>query len=69
LKEGRVRLHVRGKFLTKRVVEVQEQAAQRSCGCPITRGVQGQVGWGPWQPGLVLDMEAGGPSCDRGVGA
>ena len=23
--------------------------AQRSCGCPITGGVQGQVGWGPEQ--------------------
>jgi len=21
-------------------------AAQRSCGCPIPRGIQGQVGWG-----------------------
>jgi len=31
--------------------------------------VQGQVGWGPGQPGLVLDMEVGGPACSRGVGA
>jgi len=29
------------------------QAAQRSCGCPIPGGVQGQVGWGPKQPDLV----------------
>ena len=24
-------------------------------------------GLGPGQPGLVLDMEAGGPACDRGL--
>ena len=30
-----------------------ERAAQRGCGCPIPGGVQGQVGWGPWKPGLV----------------
>ena len=44
------------------------QAAQRGCGCPIPGGVQGQVGWGPGQPGLLLDMEVGGPACGRGVG-
>jgi len=31
-------------------------------------GVQGQVGWGSGQPGLVLDMEVGGPACSSGVG-
>jgi len=39
---------------------VLEQAAQRGYGCPIPGGVQGQVGWGPGHPGLVLDMEFGG---------
>ena len=33
--------------------------AQRGCGCPVPGSVQGQVGWGPGQPGLVLDMEVG----------
>jgi len=28
---------------------------------------QGQVGWGPGQPGLVLDMEVGSPACDCGL--
>jgi len=28
-----------------------------------------QVGWGPRQPDLVLDMEVGGPACSRGIGA
>ena len=46
-----------------------EQAAQRGCGCPVPGGVQSQVGLGPGQPGLVLDMEVGGPACSRGVEA
>jgi len=46
---------------------VLERAAQRGCGCSIPGGVQGQVGWSPGQPGLVLDMEVGGPACDSGV--
>ena len=29
----------------------------------IPGGVQGQVGWGPGQPGLVLNVEVGGPAC------
>jgi len=41
---------------------VLEQAAQRGYGCPIPGGVQGQVGGGPGHPGLVLDMEFGGPA-------
>ena len=46
-----------------------EQAAQRGCGCPISGGVQGQVGWGPGQAGLVLNVEVGDPACSGGVGA
>ena len=49
--------------------EVLEQAAQRGCGCPIPGGVHGQVGWGPGQPGLVLDMEIGSSAHGREVGA
>ena len=45
-----------------------EQAAQRGCGCPIPGGLQGQVGWGPGQPGVVLNVEVGGPACGGGVG-
>jgi len=48
---------------------VLEQAAQRGCGCLVPGIVQGQVGWGLWQPGLVLDMEVGGPACGDGVAA
>ena len=32
--------------------EALAQTAQRSCGCPIPGGVQRQVVWSPWQPGL-----------------
>ena len=31
-------------------------------------GVQDLVGWGSGQPGLVLDMEVGGPACSSRVG-
>ena len=35
--------------------------------CPIPGGAQGQVGWGPGQPGLVLNVEVGGPACGGGL--
>jgi len=61
-------LDVRGKFFTMSG-EVLPQAARRGCGCPVCGGVQGQVGWGPGQPGLVLNVEVGGPACGTGVAA
>lgn len=36
--------------------ETLGQAAQRSCGGTIIRSVQGQVGWGIEEPGLVKYM-------------
>jgi len=48
---------------------VLEQLPERGCGCPISGGVQGQVGWGPGQPGVVLNVEVGSSACSRGVGA
>ena len=44
--------------------EALAQVAQRGCGCPIPGSVQGQVGWGFEQPGLVEGVPAHG----RGVG-
>jgi len=59
-------LDVREKFFSMRVVRCWHRLRlQRDCGCPILGGVQGQVGWGPGQPGLVLNVEVGGPGCDR----
>jgi len=40
--------------------EALAQAAQRSCGCPVPGSVQGQVGWGCEQPGLVEGVPAHG---------
>jgi len=38
--------------------ETLEGVAQRTCGCPITGSVPGQVGLGFEQPGLVKDVAA-----------
>ena len=47
-----------------------EQLPREAVDAPsIPAGVQAQVGWGPGQPGLVLDVEVGGPASGRGVGA
>ena len=40
--------------------EALEQVAQGSCGCPLPGSVQGQVGWGFEQPGLVEGVFACG---------
>ena len=32
------------------------------CGCPIAGTVQGQVGWGPGQLGLVVNVEVDSPA-------
>ena len=40
--------------------EALAQVAQRSCGCPIPGSVQGQVGRGLEQPGLVEGVPAHG---------
>jgi len=57
-----------GDVLHRESGEVLEQSAQRGCACPIPEDVQGQVGWGPVQPGLVLNVKVGGPACGRGSG-
>jgi len=60
-------LDVTGKYKSG---EVLEQLPREAVDAPsISGGVQGQVGWGPGQPGLVLEVEVGGPACGRGVGA
>jgi len=58
LKEGRFRL--KEDILYSEGCEALEQVAQRSCGYPLPGSVQGQVGWGFEQPGLVEDVPAHG---------
>ena len=57
-----------GKVFHRESGEVMEQAAQRGCRCSVSGGVQGQVGWGPGQPGIVPDLKVGVPTCGRAVG-
>ena len=65
LKEGRFRLDVRGSSLPGDG-EVLEQLPREAVDAPsIPGGVQGQVGWGPGQPGLV-NGEVGGPAWQGG---
>jgi len=52
LREGSFRLD-NGEALHQESDEVLEQAVQRGCGYPILGGAQGQIGWGPGQPGVV----------------
>ena len=52
------------KFLYEESGKTLEQLAQISCGCPILGNLQGQVGRGSEQPGLV----EGVPAHCRGVG-
>ena len=65
LKEGRFRFRHEEEILYCEAGEALEQAAQRSCGCPVPDSVQGQAGWGFEQLGLV----AGVPVHGRGVGS
>ncbi len=67
---GQLQVGCQGEVLYSESGEVLEQLPREAVDAPsIPGGVQGQVGWGPGQPGLVLDMEVGGPACGGGVGA
>jgi len=44
-----------------------EQVVQRCFICLIPGSVQGQAGWGPGQPALVLHLVVGNPTYGRGL--
>ena len=71
LKEGGFRLDVSGKIFSERVVK------RTGTGCPerlcvpcssLPGGFQGQAGWGPGQPDLVLDIAVDSIVCGGGLG-
>jgi len=67
LKEGRLRLDVRGKLLTERVVRCWNSCPARLwMPHPSLEAFKARL---DGQPGLVLNVEVGGPACVGGVGA
>ena len=60
LKRGEVYIRCQEKIIYLEGDEILAYAAQRSCGCPIPGGVQGQVGCGPGQPEQVRGSPAHG---------
>ena len=67
---GKIEVGCQRKVLYSESGEVLEQLPREAVDAPsIPGGVQGQAGWGPRQPGLVLHVEVGGPACGGEVGA
>jgi len=64
LKKGRFRLDIRKKSVYNESGETLERVAQRGGRCPNPGHIEGHVGRGSKQPGLVEDV----PAYYRGVG-
>ena len=66
---GQIEVGCQGEVLSYESGEVLEQLPREAVDAlSIPGGVQGRVGWGPGQPGLVLNGEFGGSACGREVG-
>ena len=51
-----------------RVVRCWNRLPREAVDAPSLEAFKARLdGLGPGQPGLVLDMEVGGPACDRGL--
>jgi len=66
LKEGRFKLSIRKNFYAMRMVR-HWHCCPESCGCSISGGAEGQVGWGFGQPVLVGGVSAHGRGWDEMV--
>ena len=63
---GKIYVGSQGEILYRERGEVLEQLPRDAVDAPsIPGGVQGQVGRGAGQPGLVLDVEVGSPARSR----
>jgi len=68
-KEGTMECTEGGKEGGRKEVLFIQTLCRKECKvhCLRRKKWPGQIGWGPGQPGLVLDMEAGGPACSRAL--
>ena len=63
----KIEVGCQGKVLSYESGEVLEQLPREAVNAPsIPGGIQGQVGWGPGQPGLLLNVEVGDPAYSAG---
>ena len=62
-------LDTTGKFFTMSGEVLEQLPREAVDALSIPGGAQGQVGWGPGLPGLLLNVEVGSPACSREVGA